>query len=337
LSIDQNTALSIFILFCTGLSSALIFLLASQAFDLRTGVISALLWITYPFQLWLTKQPNSEIPFMVLFFASVLLFWRGRSLPTHHWTSDLGAGLLAGLAALIRPIAIGVGLVFAGFLLVQRSVRTRTRLASTFVLLASYLLVLLPWEGWVYARLQQVILLSSGGELSVWDGLTYAVEGDYQAEGWVPRRANDLMLDILNRESELSTQSISGMFILLGQEAVQNPLGALQFFGLKAARSWYGTESGRLETLNMALQSVYLLAVIWGGLIVWQIGNGQKRYLIFILVLGLYFWLMTVLVLSIMRYMVPMMGLLMPLIAIGVLKFPRIRSVVDRLLPLQLQ
>jgi hypothetical protein len=63
--ISQYIVVNWFILICSGASAGLIFLLINLIFGVRFGLVASGLWITYPFALWLTKQPNSEIPFMV--------------------------------------------------------------------------------------------------------------------------------------------------------------------------------------------------------------------------------------------------------------------------------
>jgi 4-amino-4-deoxy-L-arabinose transferase-like glycosyltransferase len=334
LGMQQTTALAAWILLCTSLSSTLLFLLASQVFDLHTGLISAVLWITYPFQLWLTKQPNSEIPFTMLFFASVLLFWRGRLSPKRYWLSDLGTGFLAGLAALIRPIAIGLAPIYAVWLLGQRSLAWRARLVSSAILLAGFLVATGPWEAWVYAQSRQIIPLSSGGASSMWDGLTYALGGDQPASSRIPASAEALMINLMKQRSKPQAQSIGGLLSILYLETAQNPAGAFQLLGHKLARSWYGTESGRLEGLNLAVQAVYLLAIAWGGLALWQSKAAQRGYLLFAIVLTVYFWLMTVSALSILRYMVPVMGVLIPLIPAGILRCDKIKSALNQWLPI---
>ena len=47
------------------------------------ALVAAGLWMTYPFNLWLTKQPNSELLFLPLFYGALLLcggaLWRSWS------------------------------------------------------------------------------------------------------------------------------------------------------------------------------------------------------------------------------------------------------------------
>ena len=58
------------------LTSVLVYLLAQSVWGPLPALISALIWMTYPFALWLTKQQGSEMPFLVVFYGGVYLFWR---------------------------------------------------------------------------------------------------------------------------------------------------------------------------------------------------------------------------------------------------------------------
>ncbi len=334
LDLPQETVLGGFILLCSGLSSTLLFLLASRVFDLRLGFASALLWMTYPFNLWLTKQPNSEIPFMVLFFASAFLIWRCLNAASPRRGEALMGGLLAGAAALIRPIAIGSAGLYAAFFLLWPGRSMSRRLSGAAAIVAGFLIVALPWEIAMYRQTQQVIPLSTGGAPSLWDGLTFAVDDDYQPASRIPASARSLMRDLFERSPEAARASLAGATRILIEEAAQNPLGAWQLLGLKAARSWYGTESGRLEPINALIQCAYLIAIAWGSLSAWQNGGAQRRYLVFIALLALYFWAMTIAVLSILRYMTPAMGLLITLIPAGIVRFPGIQAALDRWIPI---
>jgi len=93
-------------------SAIFVFLLASNIWGLPDAWISALFFMTYPFILWLTKQPVSEVPFMTAFYASVYLFWRSLKDKRNVLLNLFLSGGLAGIAMLIRGIAIGISFVF---------------------------------------------------------------------------------------------------------------------------------------------------------------------------------------------------------------------------------
>lgn len=69
LNIPEGIALSAFILLGMGLASVLVYLLARTVWGTFPALFSSLVWITYPFTLWLTKQPNSEVPFLAFFMG----------------------------------------------------------------------------------------------------------------------------------------------------------------------------------------------------------------------------------------------------------------------------
>ncbi|MBU4457082.1 MAG: glycosyltransferase family 39 protein, partial [Nanoarchaeota archaeon] len=83
--LPENLVHSGFILLCMGLSSMFVFLLAQKIWGMRGGWLSALFFMTYPFVLWLTKQLNSEVPFMAAFYASLYIFWLGLKGHKNAW------------------------------------------------------------------------------------------------------------------------------------------------------------------------------------------------------------------------------------------------------------
>ena len=82
-----------------------------------------------------------------------------------------------------------------------------------------------------------------------------------------------------------------------------------------AARSWYGTDSGRMEGIILTVQLLYSIPVLLATWALWR-GPDPQRNSLLLLVWGpvFYFWIMTILVLSILRYMTPTAGLLALLI-----------------------
>lgn len=94
------------------------------------------------------------------------------------------------------------------------------------------------------------------------------------------------------------------------QEAVgTQPWTVAKLVGIKMARSWYGTDSTRFERPTLALQLVYLAAVLWSAWCAWRQGGAARRLVVCVGLVVLYFWGMTTMVLSIVRYMTPVMGL----------------------------
>jgi hypothetical protein len=279
-------------------------------------MISALIWMTYPFGLWLTKQPNSEVPFVVIFYGGFYLFCRALLCKIRFWPVYFLSGLLMGFAMLIRPMAIGVVIVMSVILwLVGREIAAHFRLFLVTMLMLGNLVAVLPWEVWVYSTTSRVVVLSTSGASGIRDGLTFAVaqsSKDYRQEFKVPEDVAALMRDMFIRSDEM--QSLDGVMSVLTERSRIHPLTVAKLFTLKTARSWYGTDSGRFETPSMLIQAAYLVLVLWGSGVAWRRGGIAKQLTISLWLMSLYFWGMTVLVLSIVRYMVPAMGLLFVLI-----------------------
>ncbi len=152
----------------------------------------------------------------------------------------------------------------------------RNALVGAALLLSGFAAVLLPWEAWVYHETGRIIPVSSGGGASIWDGLTFAAEGEeYQPRAVLPAHLLQFM-ESLNQSS--STPNFDGSLAQIwgafSAQARENPGTAAQLIGLKALRAWYGTESGRLETFNIILQIGYLSLAALGASKAWR---GRRR------------------------------------------------------------
>ncbi|MFN2386442.1 MAG: glycosyltransferase family 39 protein [Thermoanaerobaculia bacterium] len=302
--VPRHVAIAALHLVTAMLSALLLFAIARTAWGLPEALLPPLLWITYPIALWLQKQPNSEMPFTVLLFGAVLLFLSAARRPGSGAFLWLACGISAGLAMLIRPIALGLGLVLAAAVFaVLPSLSRAAKARAAALLLAGNFLGVLPWEIWAHSRTERVIPLSTGGVASIRDGLTFA-----QRTRGLPSAVATLAGDLRGRYPEMRTTS--GVARVLSGELADRPVAVLALFAVKTARSWYGTESRRGEARTLLLQLPYLLL---GGLSLWFSRRGPpaaRRLAVTVTLLVAYFWIMTIAALSILRYMVPAMGLL---------------------------
>lgn len=315
LGVADETMLLAFRLLCVGLSAVLVYGLARLVWSPRLALIPALAWMTYPFFLWLAKQPNSEVPFVPVLYAAFFVFWwgtlRGRG-GARLWLLYLAVGLLAGAAMLIRPVAIGLSGVLAVVvvLFAARATPLRARLGYGALIVAGSLLVVLPWEAAVYARTGDVIPLSGGGTVTLLDGFTFlAVPKDYRREVAIPEDVADLMWAVHERRDETTTTARA--LGVIGEEARAAPAAFAKLMVIKIARSWYGIDSRMLEMPTILLQAVYLLLILWGSVYSWRRGGALRRMTGGNWLIVLYFWAMTFLVIPLLRYMVPVIGLLM--------------------------
>ena len=311
--IAYETWLAAFTLTSVALGAVLLFNIARRIVGLRCAWISAALWISYPSALWLSKQPSSDTAFLPFFYGALLL-----SLPllldeTDSPAAAAAVGGVMGLAVLVRPIALfaapllGLCLAYYG----SRESWWR-RVRPALALLAAFGVVLLPWEVWVWGRTGQWILVSTNGPSSISDGLTQAVSTrGYRQEIDIPFGVRRIMDAARERQIEHRLQTRGEVLGFLGNAARERPLQLMQLIWWKAKRAWYGTDSQRGEETWLAwTHAVYLLLAAAGAFLLWEGAGGGRRWLLVSGLLVLYYWAMTVLALSIVRYMLPAVGLM---------------------------
>lgn len=309
LALPPEPVLSWFHLIVFGLSAVVLWAIAGLLWTDKLALIPPLLFASYPFGLWLTKQPNSEIPFMLLYFGAAYLALKAL-LSQQPSVKYFLPGLLLGLAMLIRPISLGAGFFFSLVILgFHKQTRALEKWRALAVLHGGLAVAVLPWIGFVYQKTGQIILLSTNLLPSVLDGLTFAAN---PAE--TRRLSFNLSPELLAwmQEVYLHSQDIQSLPELAGfllNRLAEQPAATLKMLGLKMLRAWYGTNTGRLETLIIPVQVGYLTLISWSCLASLRRSDFPPAATwMVILNLG-YFWAVTVLVLSILRYMVPAIGL----------------------------
>lgn len=288
-------------------TACLLFLTAEYIFNRKIALISSLLWLSYPFNLWFVKNPNSEVPFILLIFAGIWFYL--LALNRKSFGFIFLSGLLLGFAALVRPIGFLLPFLLAilvFFLLKESSKKTAFLLALLMV--ASSILAILPWEAYVFSETGSILPLSTGGPVSIVDGLAFAAKaGD---GGDVAKVPTDV-LSLMERAREIYpvTYSEISSFILI--EIVEKPMTFLKLVGLKLIRSFYATSQMWWEGKILLVQLCYLLTGIFGIGLAFKNHKDKVREIILILAVILFFWGMTFMVLSMLRYMVPVMGFVM--------------------------
>lgn len=310
LGVSDATALLWLRLLCTGLSAVLVFALARLVWPPVGALIAGLAWITYPFGLWLTKQPNSEIAFIPLLLGAVYLLWRALLKSPRAWWLYLGSGLLLGAAMLVRPQGIGLGFVFALLVFLFARAGWPAKIGFAALILIGNLMLVGPWQAAINTPGSEYIPLSTGGNVSIKDGLTFlVVSKDYRREMDHNPELEALMTNIAVRRTEMKTTG--AMVDVVLDEARQRPAMAAWFMGIKAVRSWYGTDSREFEGATMALQAMYLLLAVAGSWYAWRRGGDLRHLIAGNWLIVFYFWAMTIIVVPLLRYMLPSMSLLM--------------------------
>lgn len=307
--------------------AALVCAVTRKAFGWETALAASLLWSTYPFHLWLTKQPETSNPFAIPMLLAFLLFlsWTegGRS-PGKYGAAT---GILLGITSLMRPFSIALPLVMVILAWICRiPSRVEGRSIFSFFLLLAYAATVLPWEIWAWKHSGQWIPLSTNGPASVLDGLTLsAVRPGSRPRPAIPDNLQPLVGEIVSHAQELRSTGAIARFMVA--RLAEDPSAVLQLILLKAARSWYANDSQTFEGGIALIQVFYLPLIVWGGIIAWRGDRQQKNYVLVAALVTFYFWTMTVAALSIVRYMVPAFSLLMVFVGLVLLKFTGVRSV----------
>jgi hypothetical protein len=218
-------------------------------------------------------------------------------------------GFALGIAMLIRPIAIGTGIVCAVLMLLGKRHSLRTRLLFCLFLVCGNLVAILPWEARLAVQTHRILPLCNGRmSASIVDGLTFAApnSAEFNSRAWVPADVKSLMIGL----TPLSGLDFPEFMRAAAGMAKEQPFAIIKLIGIKAARSWYGTSTGRNEKMLMIIQGFFLMLLLCSFSRIHR-KYPEFRYLVFAgAVFFCYFWSMSIIVLPLVRYMVPVLGLM---------------------------
>jgi len=309
IGLSDDLSLDALMLVCVAASSLLLLLIAQDLWKGWLALLPSVVWSTYPLGLWLTKQPNSEVPFTVVLFALALAIWRiVRSEESRPWLIAL-AGVLGGIAMLIRPISVLLPFVCAALvILLATAWSRRRRVVAAAAIVGASALVIAPWEVYASRAAGHFVLLSVAGVPTMRDGLTFAVNpGKQRASTYVPDVVRTVMIEFYAHYDELD--SYGDVARVASQQLRRHPGGMIGLLAFKLVRAWYGTDSQRLDRYIALLQAAYLALLVWAGRAAWIGGGDRRRLVIIALAIVGYFWLMGIIALPLVRYLVPAIGL----------------------------
>ncbi len=166
------------ILGCLGI--LVVFALGLRLSSRASGLLAAGAVAVYPPFIHSTGAILSEPPALFTLPAAVLAFlWADERRRPGAW---LLPGFLFGLTALIRPEYLVVGAAFAVLALVRgwRRGGARSGVLVTLLLVAAFLVPVLPWTIRNYVVLDRFVPLSTGGGKALYVGSYLPADGDYQ-------------------------------------------------------------------------------------------------------------------------------------------------------------
>ena len=322
LEINELQLIVVFNIIVAAGATCALFLITESIFNKRIALIASFLWMSYPINLWFLKNPNTEVPFIFLLYISIWLYI--SALRKRHFGFIFLSGFMLGLAALVRPVVLLLPLFLVLFVFLKlKDNSKRRRFLLAIVLLTGILISILPWEGYILFKTGRVIFLSVGGTLSIVDGLTFTLNERTGADQLVI--PGDVVA-LMKRAKAEDLDTISDIFRFSTRELINEPASFLKLIKIKLVRSWYATSEMWWEGKILIVQLIYLIPGLFGIIYGFRKYQDKIYNITFLLGIILYFWLMTVLVLSILRYMVPVMGFIIIFSAIMV------SVIIDRLI-----
>lgn len=276
----------------------------------QAALLAALLSTTYPFLLWVLRVPSTEAPYMALFYSAWLLLWWSIIKNSRSLIPYFICGLLLGASILIRPAGVLTGFLAAITIVLTlwQSQQWRSLILAGMLVLGN-VLAILPWEISLYNNTQRFILLGTVSNRNILGGLSFSI-GDTEDERTipVPKVIFDFQKHLDERANEITGYG-SYMRVML-DEFIQDPVTVTLYFLIKAARSWYGSDTGSMDNIGLLLQIPYLLVIIAAAFIALRSGGQARFYVLSTSLFILYFWLLAITSYPLLRYLVPMFGML---------------------------
>ena len=156
------------------------YLLARRLAGAGAGLLAALGIAIYPSFIHSNGALLSEPPAIFTLPAGVLAFLWARE-RSSRWAWLL-PGALFGATALIRPeyLVVGIGFAIAALIGIGRGRDWRTGGIATAILVAGFLVPIVPWTIHNLVSLDRFVPISTGGGKALYVGTNLSADGDYQ-------------------------------------------------------------------------------------------------------------------------------------------------------------
>ena len=292
------------------ISGALLFRLAREFWAALSCVLVSFVTLAYFPNTLLTFWGSSEAIYSPFLILSLLLFWRGMQNES-RWRFFL-VGLLFGIGMLIRPFVTYLPVFFVALMISNYSpFKFSKRMVLAGCMLAGVALAILPWQIWTYQQTKQFYLVSSIGPDNVVIGIAYALPRPVQLDIEVPPGVRSLMHSIIDYRSQGKIESFSGLFSWLRNEALTHPGDFANLLARKVTRVWFATDSHRHEMTLFYLQLPLLSIGLMGVFLCLRSTGDLRRFAMLCIVVIAFYWLMATAGASILRYMAPVMPLVL--------------------------
>ena len=275
------------------------------------------------------------MPYFVASFSTVYVFLLSyRQNTRKYWVYGVIVGVLSAVAMMIKPVGIGVPIIVILIVMILHRERFwRERLKFSIAIVSGVFALVLPWSAFVYTNSGKIIFLTDNTVVvnSLVNGVTFATRGEeYRKQLTLQPRAGQFMRSIetelasaiesrVRKQTATSTQvqeklNVGDVVDVVAKVTLDDPLGALYLLGTKVARSWYGTDSHKLEDYAIGIQLVYISIFALSLIGIIKKSLVHKEILFIVLALNVYYWSMSVLFEPLVRYLIPGFGLLLILL-----------------------
>lgn len=203
---------------------------AERMFGARVGLVTALLLAIWPTLVVYPTIFASEIPFLFFTILALDVWTSGAKSALYR---GILAGLLLGFAALIRPLALLLPIVYAISVLFQFGMgreKILHQLQLGVLALVAMMAVVAPWAWRNYQLFDDVVLISTNGGITLWMGNAPNTDGSYlpvpdelahlpdsQQSEILGARAKQYILD---DPAAFLSRSVRKLFLLYSNESI---------------------------------------------------------------------------------------------------------------------
>ena len=157
------------------LTAVLIFYMGTRLFSETVGLLSAVSFALHPLSAYYSLRFLSE-PLFTLAFTAVISAWIATT-TTRRLMAYVVVGALIAVAALVKPVALGLWPLLATCAVWQLRDEPVRALSAVTGLTLACLMVLAPWALRNYRTTGEVVAVATGGGYALWLGNQMVSEG----------------------------------------------------------------------------------------------------------------------------------------------------------------
>ncbi len=328
------------------ITAVLIFYMGTRLFSESVGLVSAVIFALHPLSAYYSLRFLSE-PLFTLAFTAAITAWIA-AVRTRCYMAYLAVGALIAVAALVKPVALGLWPILMVCACYQLRSEPRRAFSAAIVLTIACLMVLAPWAHRNYRLTGSLVAVATGGGYALWLGNQMVSEGredwevDETTRAHLFERRGAVIADAevsdrhlvsaSNRYTSrsaiqpvhISVEEDHAFFIAAGREIASHPFDSALLTVRKVFRFWFRIflpDNRWAQSYIVLFQALFLAFAILGMLEAKQ----QGGVLLALVIPVLFLTVAHALTFSTIRYSIPTIPLVTVLMTVG------LRGVVHRL------